>query len=625
VKLGGLCFGYGGLDMAVQQVIPAAELAWYSEIDKGANKIAAHRFPGVPNVGDMTKVDWSTVEPVDILTGGTPCQDLSHAGKRAGMTEGTRSNLWVAMREAIATLRPSLVVWENVRGAYSAEADSDLGSRPGLLDSVRRRPGEPVLRALARVLGDLSSLGYDARWHGLRAADVGAPHGRFRVFVVAYPAHSERLRRGTWWDTAPAEAARGWSPTVTGRPDRVPEPALLPTPAVNDMGEGKTPDVWDEWTAAMQAAHGNGNGHGKSLAIEAQRLLPTPTARDLAASGGSTPSDITLTDAIVRTHLGTKGNPRHADPAEGGSTEVLRGVRSGDDPQAVPGRETREQEQLPEAPELLTGLREHTPGSDPLRTRLASEGAPEAELRDMRHDGTAARSPQGPELGERRPSEPANAVPELPPQTALAGGPDAAASHEATQTRPGVCDLRDIVPSAPGESADVLAPMQATPAQSTEDRVLQAQPWGVYEAAVHRWEMVLGRVAPPPTVLSKKGTAQLSARFSEFMMGLPDGWVTGVPGITRNEALKALGNGVVPAQAAAALRFLLGAGTPPIRAGGDLLPTPRATRGGSNTETVSLLPTPRASDGEKGGPNQRGSSGDLMLPSAVMHLDGGAA
>jgi DNA (cytosine-5)-methyltransferase 1 len=97
-----------------------------SDIDKGACKILAHRFPGVPNLGDITTVDWSQVEPVDVLTGGSPCQDLSHAGKRAGMTEGTRSNLWVAMREAIAQLRPGLVVWENVRGAYSAEADSEL-------------------------------------------------------------------------------------------------------------------------------------------------------------------------------------------------------------------------------------------------------------------------------------------------------------------------------------------------------------------------------------------------------------------------------------------------------------------------------------------------------------------
>jgi DNA (cytosine-5)-methyltransferase 1 len=56
--------------------------------------------------------------------------------------------------------------------------------------------------------------------------------------------------------------------------------SLLPTPAVNDMGEGKTVEHWDEWTATMQAKHGNGNGHGKSLAIEAQRLLPTPSVAD---------------------------------------------------------------------------------------------------------------------------------------------------------------------------------------------------------------------------------------------------------------------------------------------------------------------------------------------------------
>lgn len=62
---------------------------------------------------------------------------------------------------------------------------------------------------------------------------------------------------------------------------------LLPTPAVNDMGEGKTVEWWDEWTAKMQATHGNGNGHGRSLAIEAQRLLPTPNAMD--GHGATTP------------------------------------------------------------------------------------------------------------------------------------------------------------------------------------------------------------------------------------------------------------------------------------------------------------------------------------------------
>lgn len=199
LKIGALFAGYGGLDMAVAKVFDA-ELAWVSEVDKHANLVLAHHHPNVPNLGDITKIDWSTVEPVDIITGGSPCQDLSTAGKRAGMTDGTRSNLWVEMREAIAALRPKHVVWENVRGALSAEAASDMGWTEGLLD--QRTPDQlpakedRALRALGRVLGDLADLGYDAQWQGLYAGCkrhlrgacpecVGASHQRFRVFVFA--------------------------------------------------------------------------------------------------------------------------------------------------------------------------------------------------------------------------------------------------------------------------------------------------------------------------------------------------------------------------------------------------------------------------------------------------------
>lgn len=76
--------------------------------------------------------------------------------------------------------------------------------------------------------------------------------------------------------------------------------SLLPTPAVNDMGRGKTPEDWDAWTDRMRTAHGNGNGHGKSLEIEAQRLMPTPTSTDHKSSSGSNPDwghGTTLTDA----------------------------------------------------------------------------------------------------------------------------------------------------------------------------------------------------------------------------------------------------------------------------------------------------------------------------------------
>ena len=184
LKAGEIFAGYGGLALAVSSVF-GAKTAWLCEVDKYASKVLEHRFLDVPNLGDVTAVDWGSVEPVDIIAGGSPCQDVSVAGGRAGMSEGTRSNLWVAMRDAISIIKPSFVVWENVRGALSAKADTNLESCPGCVgDTGRAR--EPFLRALGRVLGDLSELGYDAQWRVVSASEVGAAHRRERVFVLAH-------------------------------------------------------------------------------------------------------------------------------------------------------------------------------------------------------------------------------------------------------------------------------------------------------------------------------------------------------------------------------------------------------------------------------------------------------
>jgi DNA (cytosine-5)-methyltransferase 1 len=205
MRLGELFAGYGGLGMAVEEVF-GAELAWVSEWETAPSKILAHHWPHVPNHGDITKIDWANIEPVDIISGGSPCQDLSLAGKRRGMTDGTRSNLWESMREGIATIKPKYVVWENVRGALNAEATSasDMGQREGFLG---QRGGR--LRALGRVLGDLADLGYDAEWRGLRAADVGAPHGRYRIFVLAADASDIGRSRDTEPHSQPQQARSG--------------------------------------------------------------------------------------------------------------------------------------------------------------------------------------------------------------------------------------------------------------------------------------------------------------------------------------------------------------------------------------------------------------------------------
>jgi DNA (cytosine-5)-methyltransferase 1 len=183
MKIGSLFSGYGGLDLAVMKVT-GAEVAWHCEWDDAPSKILEKHFPGVPNYRDVTKVDFTQVEPVDILTGGFPCQDLSLAGKRAGLKEGTRSGLWSEFARAIQEIKPKLVVIENVRGLLSAKADNGMEYTEEDLAVIN---GRPAIRAMGAVLGDLADIGYDARWTGVRASDAGAPHQRFRIFIIAYP------------------------------------------------------------------------------------------------------------------------------------------------------------------------------------------------------------------------------------------------------------------------------------------------------------------------------------------------------------------------------------------------------------------------------------------------------
>ena len=186
MKIGSLFSGYEGIGLALKSIYPEAEHAWFAEWEDAPSKILAKHFPGVPNYHDVTKIDFTQVEPIDILTGGFPCQDLSLAGKRAGMTSGTRSGLWSEFARAIEELKPRLVVIENVRGLLSASATNpELEHCAWCMGEAG--DSEPSLRALGAVLGDLADLGFDAKWQGIRAADSGAPHNRFRVFIVAFP------------------------------------------------------------------------------------------------------------------------------------------------------------------------------------------------------------------------------------------------------------------------------------------------------------------------------------------------------------------------------------------------------------------------------------------------------
>ena len=162
-RIGSFCTGIAGLDLATSAHF-GAEVVWHCEFDAAPSKVLAHHYPDVPNHGDITTTDWSAVAPVDIVTAGYPCQPFSTAGKRQGSND--ERHLWPAIRDAIGHLRPDTVVLENVRGHLS------LG--------------------FADVLADLAGLGFDAEWATFRSSDVGAPHRRERLYVVATPADTNR-------------------------------------------------------------------------------------------------------------------------------------------------------------------------------------------------------------------------------------------------------------------------------------------------------------------------------------------------------------------------------------------------------------------------------------------------
>jgi DNA (cytosine-5)-methyltransferase 1 len=158
MTFGSLFAGIGGFDLGLERA--GMTCKWQVEIDDYASRVLAKHWPDVPRHDDVRTFptaaqDWA----VDVICGGFPCQDISVAGKGAGLA-GSRSGLWYEFARIIGELRPRYVIVENVAAI--------LG------------------RGIKSVLGSLSSLGYDAEWHVIPASAVGAPHRRERVWIIAY-------------------------------------------------------------------------------------------------------------------------------------------------------------------------------------------------------------------------------------------------------------------------------------------------------------------------------------------------------------------------------------------------------------------------------------------------------
>ncbi len=192
--------GIGGFALACTWVWGEKyENVGHSEIEPYPCKVYHRHFPESECLGDITKIKWREGQ-ADLITGGFPCQPHSVAGKRKGSED--ERDLWAECVRALRGVRPRYAVFENV---------------PGLLTSDRGR-------FFNRVLRDIHESGYDAEWQIVSAQEVGAPHKRERIWIVAYPAggrSGSESRNSLHKGRRTSEAGGTGLPQTTGRPDGI--------------------------------------------------------------------------------------------------------------------------------------------------------------------------------------------------------------------------------------------------------------------------------------------------------------------------------------------------------------------------------------------------------------------
>jgi len=172
--------GIGGFSLGLERT-GGFETVAFCEIEPFPRKVLAKHWPGVPCYEDVRTLTGERLAAdgiaVDVITGGFPCQDISIAGKKAGIGEGTRSGLWSEIVRLIGDLQPRYVIVENVANLLSGPSEKRGGW-------------------FGRILGDLAECGYNAEWENIPAAALGAPHRRERVWLVAYPNKKFKPRVG---------------------------------------------------------------------------------------------------------------------------------------------------------------------------------------------------------------------------------------------------------------------------------------------------------------------------------------------------------------------------------------------------------------------------------------------
>lgn len=283
--------GIGGFSLGLERA--GMRTVAFCEIEPFQRRVLAKHWPGIPIYEDVRTLTADRLRAdgiiPDVICGGFPCQDISTAGKGAGI-EGERSGLWSHYARLIGEIRPLYVIVENVAAL--------LG------------------RGLDRVLGDLAALGYDAEWHCIPASAVGAPHRRDRIWIVAHPGREHSEWRGVERGKAQGTGPRGGL-ARSGRN------ALHVANADENVHQGELVSG----RCGGQASSGESPDQCQGAASDGQRLRPEPGASGAVGDA----------KGIRR----RQRRPRGSDPAGAGQPEqalphpthyasIREGVRRGD-------------------------------------------------------------------------------------------------------------------------------------------------------------------------------------------------------------------------------------------------------------------------------------------------------
>lgn len=241
--IGSLFSGIGGLELGLERA-GLGPVAWQAEMDPWCRRVLTHHWPHARRFGSVQEVKHGQASRVSVVCGGFPCQPVSVAGKRRGADDDRW--LWPEMRRVIAELDPEWVVIENV---------------PGLRT-----------KGLGGVLADLAALGRDAEWIDLRASDVGAPHRRARLFVVAHRdgATLDRWRAAVERAVADVRAGMGLAHSRGDGAERGRVAGDVARPSRDARDEGRGCDASGDAPVDRCEALAHGHGHGREREREAR-------------------------------------------------------------------------------------------------------------------------------------------------------------------------------------------------------------------------------------------------------------------------------------------------------------------------------------------------------------------